>query len=90
MTETRAKEDTTSSYLSYISGTPNYIYGSVYVPDQVTNLTVGAVSYMCYRGEDIYIPANTYEYGYRSCCMAILGPNYTPEYAYGCWSPDSI
>ena len=90
VTELRDKTDTSSCYMNYISGTPDYIYGSVYATDQVTNMTVGAFSYECYRGQSIYIPSNTYEYGYRSCCLSILGPSYTPEYAYGCWSPDSV
>ncbi len=89
LTPLREKTDTSSCHMIYSGGEPEYIYGSIYASDQVTNMTVGAFSYACYRGQDIYIPSNTYEYGYRSCCLSLLGPSYTPQNAYGYWSPDS-
>lgn len=85
-TDTRTKEDYTSSYIWHKG------YDNAYVEVRSTgvNLSANGGHYYVSAGSSAYLPNYVKENGYNNCYLYITPASGSASRMYGQWSPDSV
>lgn len=85
-TQTRPKEDDTSSYIKHSGKKAAYVQ----VRSSGKNYSANGGSYYVSVGSSKYLPNYVHENGKRNCYLYITPSPAQAVYMYGEWSPDSV